>query len=82
MGKKKDMENIKDILKKVLEKQLSIGEAEKLLKANLVRNVGDLAQLDIFRTVRTGVPEVIYAYNKEQKILMEIIENFLDKNNF
>ncbi|MFX1395118.1 MAG: nickel pincer cofactor biosynthesis protein LarB [Promethearchaeota archaeon] len=71
-----------EILKKLLEKECSLEEAEKLLKANLIEEVGDLAKLDIFRKTRTGVPEVIFAQNKEPQIIIDIIENFLKKNKF
>ena len=76
------MDNIKEILKKLLEKEYSIEEAEKLLKANLIEEVGDLAKLDIFRKTRTGIPEVIFAQNKEPQIIIDIIENFLKTNKF
>ena len=76
------MENIKEILKKLLEKECSIDEAEKLLKANLVEEVGNLAKLDVFRKTRTGVPEVILGQNKEPQTLIEIIEHFLKINKF
>lgn len=76
------MDNIKEILKKLLEKECSIEEAEKLLKANLVEEVGDLAKLDVFRKTRTGVPEVILAQNKEPQIIIDIIERFLKTNKF
>ena len=76
------MDNIKEILKKLLEKECSLEEAEKLLKANLIEEVGDLAKLDIFRKTRTGIPEVIFAQNKEPQIIIDIIENFLKTNKF
>ena len=55
------MSEIKDILRKLIEKKISLEDAEKLLKANLIKEVGDLAKLDIFRKTRTGIPEVIFA---------------------
>jgi NCAIR mutase (PurE)-related protein len=76
------MNNIRDILKELLEKKCSIEEAEKLLKANLVENVGDLAKLDIFRKIRTGVPEVIYAEKKDPQLLIDIIIPFLRNKSF
>ncbi|MFX1394845.1 MAG: nickel pincer cofactor biosynthesis protein LarB, partial [Promethearchaeota archaeon] len=57
-------------------------EAEKLLKANLIEEVGDLAKLDIFRKIRTGIPEIIFAQNKESQIIIDIIKNFLKTNKF
>ncbi|MFX0188291.1 MAG: nickel pincer cofactor biosynthesis protein LarB [Candidatus Hodarchaeota archaeon] len=76
------MNNIKEILKKLLEKECSIDEAEKLLKANLVEEVGNFAKLDVFRKTRTGVPEVILAQNKAPQTIIDIIEHFLKTNKF
>jgi len=76
------MDEMREILKKVQEKKISIEEAERLLRADLIEQVGDLAQLDIFRKTRTGVPEVIYAQNKEPRMVLEIINSFLNKNKF
>ena len=76
------MSEIKDILLKLLEKKISLEDAEKLLKANLIEEVGDIAKLDIFRKTRTGIPEVIYAHNKDPQILIEIILRFLKSKNF
>lgn len=76
------MEDIKEILKKLLEKELSIEEAEKYLKANLIESVGELAQLDVFRKIRTGVPEVIYAQNKSNIMLSEITLKYIKNNKF
>ncbi|MFW9899281.1 MAG: nickel pincer cofactor biosynthesis protein LarB [Candidatus Thorarchaeota archaeon] len=76
------MDNIKEILLKLLEKEYSIEEAEKLLKANLVEDIGNLAKLDVFRKTRTGVPEVILAQNKEPQTIIDIIERFLKTNKF
>jgi NCAIR mutase (PurE)-related protein len=76
------MENIQDVLNKLIEKKISVEEAEKLLKANLIEEVGDLAKLDIFRKLRTGIVEVIYAENKSPHLLIEIIKSFLKRNKF
>ncbi|MFX0071198.1 MAG: nickel pincer cofactor biosynthesis protein LarB [Candidatus Hermodarchaeota archaeon] len=76
------MDDIIEILKSFQNNQISMEEAEKLLRANLIEQVGDLAKLDIFRKTRTGVPEVIYASNKPNRMLLEIIDSFLTKKNF
>ena len=76
------MDELKEILKKCQEKEITIEEAEKLLRADMIERVGDLAQLDIFRKARTGVPEVIYAQNKDPKMVIEIIKSFIKKNEF
>ncbi|MGB5909746.1 MAG: nickel pincer cofactor biosynthesis protein LarB [Promethearchaeia archaeon] len=73
---------MREILNKLLEKKCSVEEAEKFLKANLIEEVGDLAKLDIFRKVRTGVVEVIYAENKTPQMVSEIANSFLKTNRF
>lgn len=76
------MDEIREILNKLLDKKCSIEEAEKMLKANTIEEVGDLAKLDVFRKLRTGVVEVIYAENKTPQMIIEIISTFLKKNKF
>jgi NCAIR mutase (PurE)-related protein len=76
------MENIQDILKKLIDKQCSIEEAEKLLKANIIEEVGELAKLDVFRKKRTGIVEVIFAENKTPKMVNQIAISFLKRNKF
>jgi hypothetical protein len=76
------MDEISEILKKLLNKEISQQEAEKLVRANLIEQVGELAQLDIFRKTRTGVPEVIFAQNKATLLLIDIIASFLKNKQF
>jgi len=76
------MDDIREILDRLLKKECSVEEAEKLLKANAIEEVGELAKLDIFRKVRTGIVEVIYAENKAPEVTLEIIYSFLKKNKF
>ena len=76
------LDNIKEILNQLLEKKCSIEEAEKLLKANLIEEVGDFAKLDILRKMRTGIVEVIYAVNKSPKMVIEIAHSFLKQKSF
>lgn len=65
-----------------MKKECSIDDAEKLLKANLIEEVGDLAKLDIFRKVRTGIIEVIYAENKSPQMVLDITTSFLNTKNY
>jgi NCAIR mutase (PurE)-related protein len=76
------MSEIKDILLKLLDKKITLEDAEKLLKANLIEEVGDIAKLDLFRKTRTGTPEVVFAQNKDPKILIDIISRFLKTKKF
>ena len=76
------MDEIREILKRLQENSCSIEEAEKLLRANLIEQVGDFAKLDLFRKIRTGIPEVIYAQNKDSQMLKEITLSFLKTKRF
>ncbi len=76
------MENIREILQKLLNNECSVEEAEKLLKANIIEEVGDLAKLDVFRKLRTGIVEVIFAESKTPEMVIHIINSFLEKNKF
>ncbi|MHA1805869.1 MAG: nickel pincer cofactor biosynthesis protein LarB [Promethearchaeota archaeon] len=76
------MNGIKETLELLKNQKISVEEAEKLLKANFIEEVGDLAKLDVNRHVRTGIPEVIYAKNKEKNILINIVKSFLEKKQF
>jgi NCAIR mutase (PurE)-related protein len=71
-----------EILKRFKEGKIVIEEAEKLLRANLIECVGDIAKLDIFRKTRTGIPEVIFAQNKDPQMLKDIMNSFLKRNKF
>lgn len=76
------MKDIKEILKDFKNDKLSIQEAEGLLRANFIKNVKDLAQLDVFRETRTGVPEVILAHKKTPEMVLEIVNSFLEERDF
>lgn len=76
------MDEIRDILKQFNENQISIEDAEKLLKAKLIEEVGDFAKLDVFRKTRTGIPEVIYGQNKDTNKVLEIVEIYLKNKEF
>ncbi|NHJ23614.1 MAG: nickel pincer cofactor biosynthesis protein LarB [Candidatus Lokiarchaeota archaeon] len=73
---------MREILQKLLNNECSVEEAEKLLKANIIEEVGDLAKLDVFRKLRTGIVEVIFAESKTPEMVIHIINSFLEKNKF
>ena len=76
------MSDIKDILRKLLTKEISVEEAERQLKVNTIEEVGELAKLDIFRKTRTGTPEVVFAQNKQPQMVLEISKSFLRNKKF
>ena len=49
----------------------------KYMKLDYIEKIGDLANLDIFRRDRTGIPEVIFAQSKSAEMLIQIVEKYL-----
>ncbi|MGZ7118362.1 MAG: nickel pincer cofactor biosynthesis protein LarB [Methanobacterium sp.] len=64
---------MKEILQKLVDGKISLAQAEKMLKASNIHEIGDFAKLDTARHLRTGIPEVIFAENKEDEDLIKII---------
>jgi NCAIR mutase (PurE)-related protein len=63
---------IRDILEEVKEGRLSLEEAEQTLNGVRLEQVGDIARLDLGRSTRCGMPEVILAEGKEVPDLVAI----------
>jgi len=60
---------------------LSIKELKRQITSSYIHNVGkNIAKLDINRRFRKGIPEVIYAANKEYSDIAKIISKVLGKN--
>ncbi|TXT58056.1 MAG: hypothetical protein BAJALOKI1v1_1770006 [Promethearchaeota archaeon] len=76
------MKSIKEILKNLLSGNLSLSQAEDLLRASFIKNVEGLAQLDVFRDLRTGIPEVIFAPNKTPTMVLNIVDSFVQEKHF
>ncbi|GBF36814.1 nickel pincer cofactor biosynthesis protein LarB [Methanofervidicoccus abyssi] len=56
---------LKNILQDLSEKRISVKEAETLLKIYQIEEIEGRIKLDIFRELRSGIPEVVYAKNKD-----------------
>ena len=70
---------MKEILKSLVEGKISIEECETLLKAESIRQLDDVAQIDTSRKDRTGFPEAILADSKDYDDLLTIIKRFFEK---
>ena len=70
---------MKEILKSLAEGKISIEECETLLKAESIRQLDDVAQIDTSRRDRTGFPEAILADSKDYDDLITIIKRFFEK---
>jgi NCAIR mutase (PurE)-related protein len=70
---------MKEILKSLAEGEISIEECETLLKAESIRELDEVAQIDTSRKDRTGFPEAILADSKDYDDLLFIIKRFFEK---
>jgi NCAIR mutase (PurE)-related protein len=79
---KKDVIKLREILEKLLEKKISIKEAEKLLKVNNINQIQEIANFDVSRKYQSGFPEAVLAKGKIYTDLLLIIQSYLkDKEN-
>ena len=76
------MEDLRGILQKFLKKELSLEQVERCLKTDFVEKVGNFANLDLHRSARTGVPEIIFAETKSLPVMLEITNKFIEKNGY
>lgn len=71
---------MKDILERLVNGELDIAEAEKLLKADNILEFDDIAKFDIKREDRTGFPEAVFSPSKDYEDLIAIIKNYLKRS--
>jgi hypothetical protein len=62
--------------------ELSIDDAESLIKIDYLDKLDEMVQLDIFRQARTGIPEVIFAQSKTTSQVVKITQTLLEKNHY
>ena len=63
---------MEEILKKVARGELSIEEASKKLKFERIKRIKDFARIDLSRSQRTGIPEIIFAVGKSSDEVADI----------
>jgi NCAIR mutase (PurE)-related protein len=71
---------LREILEKLARGKISVVEAEKALKMNVIENVRKVARLDVGREARRSVPEIIFAEGKSNEDLLVICKRMLEKN--
>nr|MDO8113174.1 nickel pincer cofactor biosynthesis protein LarB [Candidatus Sigynarchaeota archaeon] len=76
--RKNSIPDIKDVLQGFKDGTISLQDAERILKGQMMQEVENMAMLDIFREVRTGMPEIILAEPKLVEDLKKIISGFLE----
>ncbi|WGM90126.1 MAG: nickel pincer cofactor biosynthesis protein LarB [Candidatus Bathyarchaeum tardum] len=72
------MYTLREILEKVAQNQVSVAEAEKLLRILAIDEIENVANIDSHRELRKGVPEVILADGKDTEHLTEIVTKMLE----
>lgn len=71
-------EEVKDLLRRVADGDVSTEQAFALLARSPVDDLG-FAQLDLHRELRQGIPEAIYAEGKTTEEVLTIAQRLLDK---
>ena len=74
------MYNLKELLEKVASKKISVNEAEKKIKILTIDSIENIANIDSFRELRKGIPEVILAEGKSSEDLIKIINQMVSVN--
>ena len=68
--------DLRDLLERVRSGVLSLDEAEREICSRGTGYIGSIANLDLDRTVRCGIPEVILAEGKDPEHLFAIAEEY------
>ena len=71
---------MREILEKLAQGKMTVDEAERALKINVIENVANVAKLDIGREIRRNTPEIVFAEGKATNDLVEICIRMLEKN--
>lgn len=71
---------MREILDKLSRGEISVDEAERALKINVIEHVGSIARLDVGRPLRRGVPEIIFAEGKAIQDLIEICARMIERD--
>jgi len=69
---------LRETLEKLSRGEISVDDAEKALKLDVVQKVGSIARLDVSRVSRRGIPEIILAEGKSEDDLAAICRNMLE----
>jgi len=71
---------LREVLEKLAQGKISVDEAERELRMNVIEAVGDVAKLDVGREIRRGAPEIIFAEGKSDEDLVAICTSMLEKS--
>lgn len=71
---------IKKILNDLINCNITVDEAETLLKIHQIEKIERKIKIDINRELRTGIPEVVYARNKDFEDIILTLKEIVEKN--
>ena len=71
---------LRNILDAFARGALSLQDAEKQVSIHAVEKLGEIAKIDVGRELRRGIPEIIFAENKEHNDLLRIAAAAVKKN--
>ena len=70
-----------EILSSLKSGKMEVSEARKLMSLYSIEKIEDFAKIDTGRKIRRGIPEVIFAENKQLMEIKKIIIRVLKKSN-
>ena len=70
-----------EILASLKSGKITVSSAKKLLSLYSIEKIEDFAKIDTGRKLRRGIPEVIFAENKQSSEIKKIIQKILKKSN-
>ena len=73
---------MEEILRRFGRGEISIEEASKELKLGSIRKIKDFARIDVKRSYRTGIPEIIFAEGKSNNEVADIAIALATENGF
>jgi len=71
---------LREILERLAHGEISVEDAEKALRVDVVEKVGGVARLDLSRSIRRGIPEIVLAEGKSDADLLAICRSMLEQN--
>jgi hypothetical protein len=71
---------MREILEKLVREEISIEEAESVLRGSTIDEITELAKIDVNREIRKGFPEVILAEGKSTSDVVKIGLNMVERN--
>jgi hypothetical protein len=69
---------LRETLEKLARGEISVDDAENALRVDVIQKVGGIARLDVSRTTRRDVPEIILAEGKSEDDLVAICKGMLE----